>query len=64
MRARRRRQVKMRIETRNTMNLVKRSLRVRGKRLKLRLGQKPVAQLNSPQVVEDHGAPSRMKERP
>jgi hypothetical protein len=53
----------MRIETRDTMNLIKRRVRPLGKRFEFRLGQEAVAKLNSSQVVEDHGAASRIEKR-
>src|SRR4029077_17082951 len=55
-RAGRRREMKMRIKTGDAVNLIKRSLRARGQRLKLRLGQEAVALLNGPQIVKNHGA--------
>ena len=53
--------MKMRIKARYAMNLIKRSLRALRKRFELRLGQEAVSKLDSPQVVEDHGAVSRVK---
>src|SRR5215468_7568418 len=55
-RPRRRHKMKMRIKTGDAVNLIKRSLRSRGQRFKLRLGQEPVAQLDGPQIVKNHGA--------
>src|SRR5580693_6493568 len=59
----RRRELKMRVETRDAMNLIEWSVRTLGKRFQFRLGQEAVAKLNSSQVVEDHGAASRIERR-
>ena len=53
--------MKMRIETGDAVNLIKRRLRSGRQRFQFGLRQESVAELNSPQVVEDHGAPSRAK---
>ena len=42
------REMKMRIKTRDAVNLVQRSLRTLGKPFELRLGQEPVAKLDAP----------------
>src|SRR6266513_676474 len=55
----RRREVKMRVETRDAVKLVERSVRALGKSFQLRRGQKAVAQLDCPKVVEDHVVRSR-----
>ena len=55
--------MKMRIEARDAMNLIKRSVRTLGKRFEFRFGQEAVAKLNSSQVVEDHGSASRIERR-
>ena len=55
--------MEMRIETGHAMNLIKRSARALGKRLEFGLGQEAIAKLNSSQVVEDHGAASRIEKR-
>ena len=55
----RRREVKMRVETRDAVKLVERSVRALGKSFQLRRGQKAVAQLDGPKVVEDHVVRSR-----
>ena len=53
--------MKVRIKARNAMNLIERGLCAYGKRFKFPFWQETVTQLNCPQVVEDHGAPSRVK---
>ena len=53
----------MRIKTGDAMNLIQRRVRTLGKRFEFRLGQEAVAKLNSSQVVEDHGAASRIERR-
>src|SRR3989442_12784929 len=60
-RSRWRGEMKMRIKASYAVNLVQRRPRARRQRFQLRLGQKPVAKLDSPQVVEDHCAASRKK---
>jgi hypothetical protein len=45
------------------MNLIKRSVRALGISFEFRLGQEAIAKLNSSQVVEDHGAASRIEKR-
>src|SRR5215471_2177505 len=59
----RRRQMKMRIKTGHAVNLVERRLRALGKGFEVRLWQIPVAQLDGPQFVEDHGERSREMRR-
>jgi hypothetical protein len=53
----------MRIEAGDAMDLIQRRVRTLGKRFEFRLGQEAVAKLDSSQVVEDHGAASRIERR-
>jgi len=53
----------MGVKTRNTVNLIEGSVRALGKCFEFRLGQEAVAKLDSSQVVEDHGAASRIERR-
>ena len=59
----RRSQVKMRVEAGDAVDLIERGARALRKSFELGLRQKAVAQLDGPQVVEDHSAPSRVKMR-
>jgi len=51
------------IEAGNAVDLIERSVRALRKRFEFRFGQEAVAKLNSSQVVEDHGAASRIEKR-
>ena len=53
----------MRIEACDAVDLIQRSVCALGKRFEFRLGQEAVAKLDSSQVVEDHGAASRIERR-
>lgn len=55
--------MKMRIKAGDVMDLIKRSFGPLGKLHKICFGQEAVAKLNSSQVVEDHGAASRIERR-
>ena len=57
----RKREMKMRVEAGDAVNLIEGGLCALGK--PFRLGQKAVAKLDSPKVVEDHVVPSRAQSR-
>jgi hypothetical protein len=61
LRFRRRDKMKMRIETRDAVKLIERRAGALRKTFELRFGEEAVAKLDGPKVVEDHGAPSRVK---
>src|SRR5208282_4961979 len=63
IRLRRRHELKVRIKAGDTVDLIEGSVRALGKGFEFRLGQEAVAKLNSSQVVEDHGAASRIEKR-
>ena len=54
-------EMKMGIEAGDTVNLIERRLIAFRKTFQFRFGQEAVAKLNSPKIVEDHGAPSRAR---
>jgi hypothetical protein len=59
-----RREMKVWIETGDAVNLIERSLCALRKPFEFRLRQEAVAKLNSPKIVKDHGAVSRVKKHP
>jgi hypothetical protein len=56
-------EMKMRIKTGDAVNLIERGLRALRQTFKLRFREEAVAKLDSPEVVEDQGAVSRVKKR-